>query len=72
MKPKPYFRIIFAVLVLGGSLLFLQGARKVAAENINRAKSICKSCNMQDNGSSITEFIFFESVTKYLVVSLVR
>lgn len=72
MKPKPYSRIIFTLLVVVGSLLFLQGARKVAAENFEAPGKICNACTNPGIGESNTEFIFFELVTKYLIVSLIR
>jgi hypothetical protein len=72
MKPKRYFRILFALFMTAGSLLLLQGARRVSAENIAVSGTECATCTSQELGRSNTEFIFFESVTKYLIISLVK
>ena len=72
MKPNPIFRIIFAFLVVAGSILFLFGARKSSITNNLNQTNICETETTQPFQQSITEFIFFESVTKYLVISLIK
>ena len=72
MKPKPIFRIIFAFLVVAGSILFLFGAREISIANNLKQTNICETEPDPPFEQSITEFIFFESVTKYLVISLIK
>ncbi len=72
MKPKPLFRIVFIVLAVLGSILILQGARSVSAENTGLQSCLRDDCSNQAFEQTNTEYIFFESVTKFLVISLVR
>ena len=72
MNSKPVFRIIFAVIVAIGSLFFLYGARNISIENAAMKSNICETEADKTFARSNTEFIFFESVTKYLVISLVK
>ncbi len=77
MKPEPIFRTIFAFLVVAGSILFLFGAREISIANNSIANNlkqtnICETEPDPPFEQSITEFIFFESVTKYLVISLIK
>jgi hypothetical protein len=72
MKPKPIIRIIFAFLVAAGSMFLLYGARQNSTLTQQKETNICESELGQPFQHSSTEFIFFEAVTKFLVISLIK
>ena len=72
MKSIQQLRIIFVMIVAIGSIALLFVAAKVSAENIAVSNPQCVDCSSMKIEPTSTEFIFFETVTRYLVIAINR
>jgi hypothetical protein len=69
MKSKTNFSAIIALITLSASLLFLESRRMHNKRDLKKgAKEVIRE-NEQFNVSN-TDFIFFESLSRYLFISL--
>ncbi|MCW3106553.1 MAG: hypothetical protein JWQ09_1059 [Segetibacter sp.] len=68
MKLHSNFRLVITILTFAISLLFLESKRKQHRSNSNKANKT----NGETNNFNIsnTDYIFFESLSKYLFISL--
>ena len=70
MYVRNILRFVFLLSITTGSFYFLAMAGKVSAERIQFHEE--KSANRLISQTSNTEYIFFESITKFLVSTVVR
>ncbi len=72
MKKNAPVRALFLVMMSCGGFLFILAVKKVSAENNSIIEKSSKEKVSTPFAISSTEFIFFESVTKYFIYSLSR
>lgn len=69
MKHKTNFRSVLAILTIAIGLLFLESKRIQNKRTPNKAT---KKVSREANGLNVsnTDYIFFESLSKYMFISL--
>lgn len=65
MKLHSNFRLVITILTFAISVLFLESKRKQHSANSNKINGAAKDFNVSN-----TDYIFFESLSKYLFISL--
>jgi hypothetical protein len=71
MKPKPYFKLLIALLPI---LLVINLMENKRHGNAHRAKKTSKNqrVNTGTSQTSSNDYIFFQSVSKYIYIPLIK